>query len=206
MSVIKNILFSSLTLFVFGCGLFVSGTVLLGYLEFNLPPIDLNNLVTSIDGSLVLLLLVIGLSLIGFSIGLISMSLRWPLASWRPPSFKTLFYKHLLILVLASNFLAFIPLAQGRVITVVDGPAYQPTIPQEINPNGSFSNSHPNDKPSTMADIILKVTVAGMYDAYMLHTASSKVRINYFTILIILSILLAILLPWKQGKHSHKIE
>ena len=201
MTEFRIVLFSSLLLFIYGCVLFMFGATLLSYIEFYLPPFELRDLVASIDGVLVLLFLVIGLSLLGLSFGLVSISLRWPLAKWRPTSFKTLLYIHLLILVIASNILAFTPLAKGRV--EIRGLMFPPN--QEFHMDEFKSTSHPNDKPSSLADTILKITVMGIYDAEMSHTASSKVRIYYFAILIILSVLLLILLPLRQQRYRENI-
>lgn len=201
MTAFRVVLFSSLSLFLYGCALFMFGATLLSYVEFYLPPLELRDLVVSVDGVLVLLFLVIGLSIVGLSFGLVSISLRWPLAKWRPPSFKTLLYKHLLILVIASNILAFTPLAKGRV--EIRGLMFPPN--QEFHLDEPINIPHPNDKPSSLADTILKITVMGIYDAEMSHTASSKVRVYYFTILIILSVLLLILLPLRQQRYLENI-
>ena len=195
MLVMRNFLYSPISLFLVGCTSFALGSTVLGYLEFVFPPIELNELVTTVDGFLVLLLFVFGLSLIGLSLSLLSASLRWPLSKWRPLSFKTLLFKHLLILIIASNIFAFIPLALGRV--EIRGMMFPPN--QQFLMNEPDNSLHPNDKPSSFAETILRVTVMGIYDAEMSHTANSKVSTRYFTILIILSILLIIIFSWKQN-------
>ena len=194
---IQKILFLPIPLILLGCILFVLGLNALGYLIFYYPPIEMNKLVTSLEGYITLLILIIGLSLVGIGISLVSLALRWPLSKWRPPSFKILLYKHVLILVIASNILAFIPLAQGRVeIRGTMFPDYR-----DYRMEDSKNTPHPNDKPSSLADTILKITVMGIYDAEMSHTASAKVSIRYITILFLLSILLIILLNYKQQQY-----